>query len=97
MSIEEICRKYNITDYTINSDGSIDVNDHGVFFNGYGLNELPLKFNRVSGKFDCSHNNLTSLEGCPKYVGGSFFCNNNKLTFNSSRCFISTEFSSSKI
>ena len=25
--IDEICREYNISNYTINTDGSIDVND----------------------------------------------------------------------
>jgi hypothetical protein len=29
-----------------------------------------LNFRRVSGNFDCSNNYLTSLMGCPEYVGG---------------------------
>ena len=28
MTIEEICKEYNIEDYTINPDGSIDVYDN---------------------------------------------------------------------
>lgn len=34
----------------------------------------------MGGKFDCSRNNLKSLECCPKLVGGSFVCYNNILT-----------------
>ena len=33
----------------------------------------------VTGNFDCSQNNLTSLEGSPKIVGGDFYCYRNKL------------------
>jgi hypothetical protein len=36
---------------------------------------------RVEGFFDCSDNNLTSLEGAPRYVRSGFTCSfNNKLT-----------------
>jgi hypothetical protein len=34
----------------------------------------------VEGFFDCDHNNLTSLEGAPKYVGNFFGCSYNDLT-----------------
>jgi len=77
--IDSICKEYDITDYTINSDGSIDV-DCSVYIRFKRLTKLPLKFGRVSGDFDCSHNNLTSLEGCPGWVGRNFDCHNNKLT-----------------
>jgi hypothetical protein len=39
-----------------------------------------LRFGRVAGEFDCSGNNLTTLEGSPHTVGGNFLCYNNKLT-----------------
>ena len=77
--IESICNKYGITNYTINDDGSIDV-DVDVSINHKKLTRLPLKFRNVSGKFDCFYNNLTSLEGCPVNVGKSFYCYNNELT-----------------
>ena len=77
--IDSICKEYDITDYTINSDGSIDV-DCSVYIRFKRLTKLPLKFGRVSGDFDCSHNNLTSLEGCPGWVGRNFDCHNNNLT-----------------
>jgi hypothetical protein len=44
------------------------------------LIELPLKFNKVSGYFNCSFNKLTSLKGSPKEVGTFFTCYDNKLT-----------------
>ena len=77
--IGSICRKYNITNYTIYSDGSIDV-DNNVDLSGKRLIKLPLKFNKVIGYFNCSYNQLTTLEGCPKEIGGYFDCSNNKLT-----------------
>jgi len=78
MNIEQICELYNIKNYTINKDGSIDV-DGDVFLYKRNLNKLPLNFNKVSGVFYCDNNELTSLVGAPKEVGGSFYCDNNKL------------------
>ena len=87
MSIEELCDKYKIRNYTINDDGSIDVNE-SVFLNGInqagsanpdGLTHIPLKFNKVDGHFDCSHNIINTLEGAPKYVTGNFYCESNSL------------------
>ena len=77
--IHDICKKYNIRNYKINPDGSIDVEDSVYLFN-MNLDKLPLKFNKVGGYFGCSNNNLTSLEGCPKEVGDTFYCSSNKLT-----------------
>ena len=76
--IEEICNFYGIKNYTINDDGSIDV-DGDVNLDNRGLTELPLDFNKVTGDFYCVHNKLTTLKGSPKYVGG-FYCNVNNLT-----------------
>jgi hypothetical protein len=95
--IASICKKYNITNYTINSDGTIDVDDdvdlRGSEFwkkfqsyskslvqKNWNLNELPLKFGKVSGSFDCRYNYLTTLEGCPSEVSGDFYCSDNLLT-----------------
>jgi hypothetical protein len=77
--IESICREYNIENWTLNHDGTIDV-DGNVDLSFEKLYKLPLKFRNVSGNFYCSFNNLTSLEGCPKSVNVSFYCNNNNLT-----------------
>ena len=77
--IHNICEKYEIKNYSINPDGSIDVEDSVYLFN-MNLDKLPLKFNKVGGYFGCGNNNLTSLEGCPKEVGDTFYCPSNKLT-----------------
>lgn len=77
--IHDICNKYDIKNYTINADGSIDVYDT-VYLSNNRLINIPVKFNKVSGGFYCNNNNLTSLEGCPSYVGGSFYCYGNNLT-----------------
>jgi hypothetical protein len=78
-SIQDICKQYNIKNYTINPDGSIDV-DGDVNLWNLGLTELPLIFNKVSGYFNCGVNELTTLKGSPRYVGDYFGCNKNQLT-----------------
>jgi hypothetical protein len=77
--IHSICEKYNIVNYTINEDGSIDV-DEDVDLSYRGLTKLPLEFRNVSGNFKCIYNKLTSLEGSPQSVGGGFYCYSNQLT-----------------
>ena len=69
-----------ITDtYTINDDGSIDV-DGSVYINNRDLIKIPFKFRNVSGYFNCVNNQLTSLEGAPNPVRRDFDCSNNQLT-----------------
>jgi hypothetical protein len=77
--IDSICKKYGIQNYTINGDGTVDVDGNVDIFKR-NLSKLPLKFGRVTGNFYCHSNKLTTLEGCPKEVGGSFHCSDNKLT-----------------
>jgi len=77
--VDEILKLLKIKKYTINPDGSIDVIGN-VYLNNMNIYKIPLKFNRVSGHFDCGHNILTSLDGCPNHVGRNFQCNNNQLT-----------------
>jgi hypothetical protein len=77
--IEFICKKYGIENWTINEDGSIDVNGN-VDLSEKGLDKLPIKFRNVTGNFYCYSNNLTSLEGCPKLIFGDFICSYNNLT-----------------
>jgi hypothetical protein len=43
------------TNYTINEDGSIDV-DGEVYIPNKELTKLPLKFRRVTGHFICYNN-----------------------------------------
>ena len=77
--ISLICKQYGIENYTINNDGSIDVAGNVNLWDK-GLVELPLTFNKVSGWFDCGNNRLTTLKGCPRWVGDYFRCNYNNLT-----------------
>jgi hypothetical protein len=77
--IESQCNKFNITNWTKNPDGTIDV-EGNVNLSEKGLDKLPLKFGKVSGDFNCSNNQLFTLEGSPREVGGSFYCRVNKLT-----------------
>ncbi len=76
--IDLICQKYYITNYTINEDGTVDV-DGDVDLSRKRLTELPLKFGRVNGYFACDYNLLKKLEGSPKYVGFFFSCGYNDL------------------
>ena len=76
--IHDICKVYNINNYKINSDGSIDVDGNLTIVNR-NLYTIPIKFNKVSGDFDCSWNNLISLENSPIEVGGDFICGFNRL------------------
>lgn len=77
-NIKDICRKYDIQNYTINDDGTVDV-DGNVRLYGELLTKLPLKFGKVTGSFDCYHNQLISLEGAPYWVGRDFCCSYNLL------------------
>jgi hypothetical protein len=77
--INQVCSKYNIKNYTINTDGSIDV-DGNVNLYLTKIKNLPIRFNKVSGTFDCSNNSLTTLYGCPTEVGGNFWASNNQIT-----------------
>jgi hypothetical protein len=77
--IVKLCKKYVITNYTINDDMSIDV-DGRVNLYDQRLSKLPLNFNKVSGHFYCIVNQLTTLEGAPNTVGGNFNCQYNQLT-----------------
>ena len=74
----EVCERHRIKNYTINDDLSIDVNgDVNLAYKN--LEHLPLKFNYIEGSFDCSNNELKTLEGCPQTVGGDFDCHRNEL------------------
>jgi len=45
------------------------------------LKELPIKIRRVHGKFDCSGNQLTSLEGAAQWIARNFYIINNPKKF----------------
>ena len=77
--IVQLCERYVIQNYLINTDLSIDVNG-GVNLGNLKLTSLPLRFSIVGGDFNCSYNHLTTLEGGPIEVRGNFYCHHNQLT-----------------
>lgn len=90
--IDLICQEYDIKNYTINNDGSIDV-DGDVDLYRKRLTELPLKFGKVTGYFTCLDNKITSLEGSPYWVGKDFSCTGNLLkTLNGCPSYVGQRF-----
>ena len=79
--IEKWLDKYNIENYTINDDFTIDVNG-SVYLNDQNLKEFPdyIQFGVVWKSFNCNNNYLTSLRGVPREVKWGFYCAFNKLT-----------------
>jgi len=77
--VESICKEFNITNWSINTDGTVDV-DGDVYMQNNGLTKIPIKFGKVTGHFRCDFNYLSTLEWAPYEVGGVFNCVHNKLT-----------------
>ena len=74
--IEAWLKKYNIENYTINKDFTIDVNG-GVDLDEYPDEELPkyIQFNYVKLHFNIQIcEKLKSLRGCPIKCGETFRC-----------------------
>jgi hypothetical protein len=76
----EFLDKYAPEKWSLNSetglvdiDGNFDCSDRSL------IDFAGVRFGKVTGYFECSYNQLRSLEGAPQSVGGSFLCNNNKL------------------
>ena len=68
------CEEMSIKNYTINSQGEIDVNG-SVNLNNTDIKELPYKFGTVTGLFNVGDNqNLISLKNCPDKVNKYFRC-----------------------
>lgn len=59
--------------------GRINVNGT-VMLKDMELIRLPFAFEKVTGSFWCSGNQLTTLEGAPREVGGDFRCDYNQLS-----------------
>lgn len=73
--VEKICRRYRIRNWNLNSDTNLVDVDGNVNLTNKGLNKIPLRFGKITGDFLINGNNgITSLEGSPNYVGGSFDC-----------------------
>ena len=66
--------KINTSTGLVDVDGNFDCSSQDLEdFKG-------VKFGKVESYFYCDSNQLTTLEGAPKKVGGGFVCNNNQLT-----------------
>lgn len=78
--IHEFCKKHDIRDYEIDSDGCLNVYDRMVSIVDSDITMLPVKFNYVCGVFNLVTKNLTTLENCPKRVDDTFICEGNSLT-----------------
>jgi hypothetical protein len=76
--VAEWLRKYNIRNYTINDDLTVDV-DGIVDLKSKCLYRLPVQFGTVAASFTCAINYLTSLKNCPHTIGGSFYCSVNDI------------------
>jgi len=64
--------------WSVNEKGEVDV-DGDVYMRDNGFLELPVKFGRVKGWFDCAGNKLTTLKNAPVYMDGYLYCHNNNL------------------
>ena len=72
--IKSWCEEMGIDNYTINSQGEIDV-DGDVFLDSGNFKEPPYKFGKIDGYFSLQWcKNLISLKNCPDFVKGSFSC-----------------------
>jgi hypothetical protein len=76
-----LLKKYFDTsvDVTIDDDGLVSCTGN-VVLKKITVTHLPVQFKQVDGYFDCSNNQLTSLEGAPSEVGRWVDCSNNQLT-----------------
>ena len=77
--IEDWLNKMRITDYCINANLFVDINNN-INISLKGLTKIPIKFGKIKGDFNCSVNELTSLKGCPEFIDGDFDCSANELT-----------------
>lgn len=65
--------------YIERDDGKLQV-EGDIDLSNRNLKHLPdLRAVIVSGYFNCSHNQLTSLHGAPESVGEFFYCSYNRL------------------
>jgi hypothetical protein len=65
--------------WSVNSEGLVDVKG-GFWCEGQELKDfLGIRFGKVSISFFCYGNQLRTLEGAPRKVGGFFYCHENPL------------------
>lgn len=69
----------NIKGFIIHNDLTVDVHNY-VDISNKKLKFLPVQFGIILGDFNCSQNQLKSLQGSPKEVYGYLDCHENRLT-----------------
>lgn len=86
IEIINLCKAYNIQNYTINNDYTVDVDGDvdismctlkGKYKSGGNdalISKIPIKFGKVTGYFNCTSNRLINLENSPRWVGRNFMC-----------------------
>lgn len=77
--MEEWVKRHNEykTYFHINNDLTIDIDSFGYI--GRGNFPEYIQFNKCNGDFFVSNSSITSLKGCPRWVGEDFACNGNLL------------------
>jgi len=68
-----------IENYTIGSDGVVDVAGDVILDRFDQILAIPVQFGNVSGEFNCNNTKITSLKGAPHHVDGNFRCSFTKV------------------
>jgi hypothetical protein len=78
--IEMWLQTWNIKNYTINKDLTIDVNDT-VIMEYQQIEKLPyyIQFGIIKGNFFCNYRGLITFKGMPHTIKGIFGCAGNKI------------------
>ncbi len=74
--IELFCEEFNIKNYYINENYSINVYQNVVLDNFIG-DELPIKFNKVIGYFSCNKSNIKSFKNFPNFIEENIYLQGN--------------------
>jgi hypothetical protein len=68
------CLHYGIENYTIQEDGTVNVDGDVYMSGGLLFDKLPFKFGEVTGSFDMRYfENISTLNNCPTVVGRNFY------------------------
>lgn len=73
-----VLNRVTLSDVTLNDDGTVSVKGDVILPENSKLKRLPVRFKDLTGKFDCSHTSLETLEGGPERVQ-SFDCSETKI------------------
>lgn len=73
--MKKFCTANDITDYTFNADGTVDVRG-SVYISHSDIASIPMKFRLVTGDFDCRDTKISSIEHFPEVVGMNLWFQN---------------------